>query len=336
MDPPGPDPEPGDRRCPRCGAHLDAPGAVVTLDNTSPALAPAADSGAGTAPNRIAFLGFGLIGGSIAAAVRSAGRGTRMVAWTPSGGGPAEGVRRGFLDEAAPTAAAALEGSELVVLAGPPLAIIATLTNETAALRAAAIAGATITDVGSTKRRIVDAAASARIPFVGGHPMAGRETSGAASATADLFAGRPWVVVPGPDAREVDVARVEALALATGARPVRLGADEHDTAVAAISHLPLVVAAALVESVAGEGAATWPVARSLAATGWSDMTRLAKGDAEMGAGILATNAAAVVAALGRLREALDRWIEQLERNAGDPALRDRLEAARRSLREEVG
>ncbi len=290
---------------------------------------------AGRLPERIAFLGFGLIGGSIAMALRSAGgRGSRMLAWTPAGVGPADGVRRGFLDEAAPSAAAALDGALLVVLAGPPLAIIATLAGEATALRAAAEAGATITDVGSTKRRIIDSAAASGLPFVGGHPMAGRETTGAASATADLFVDRPWLIVPGDDARAVDVERVEALARATGARPVRLGADEHDAAVAAISHLPLVVAAALVESVTEDGS-DWALARSLAATGWSDMTRLANGNAEMGAGILATNSAAVVARLRAMRDALERWIERLERDAADPDLRDRLESARQSLREEA-
>ena len=290
---------------------------------------------AGRLPSRIAFLGFGLIGGSIAAAVRSAGgRGSRMVAWTPAGVGPAEGVRRGFLDEAASSAAVALDAAELVVLAGPPLAIVATLAEASASLRAAAAAGATITDVGSTKRRIIDSAAAEGLPFVGGHPMAGRETTGAASATADLFVDRPWVIVPGGDARALDVERVEALARATGALPVRLGPDEHDAAVGAISHLPLVVAAALVESVAERGR-DWSLARSLAATGWSDMTRLANGDPEMGAGILSTNAPAVLARLRAMRDALDGWIERLERDAADPELRGRLESVRRSLLDET-
>lgn len=291
--------------------------------------------GAARLPSRIAFLGFGLIGGSIAAAVRSAGgRGNSLVAWTPAGVGPAEGLRRGFLDEVAPSAADAVDGAELVVLAGPPLAIVATLAEEATALRGAAEAGATITDVGSTKRRIIDAAEAAGLPFVGGHPMAGRETTGAGAAAPDLFVDRPWVIVPGEGARPIDLERVEILARATGARPVRLGADEHDAAVAAISHLPLVVAAALVEAIAGKSGADWPLARSLAATGWSDMTRLAKGDPEMGAGILGTNGSAVAARLRALRDALDGWIERLERDATDAAVRERLASARRSLLEE--
>jgi prephenate dehydrogenase len=289
---------------------------------------------AGRLPPRIAFLGFGLIGGSIAAAIRSAGgRGTRLVAWTPAGTGPAEGVRRGFLDAAAPGVAAAVEGADLIVLAGPPLAILELLGDAAATLRAATDAGATITDVGSTKARILDAAAHAGLPFVGGHPMAGRETTGASSAVADLFVDRPWVVVPGVAAGPVDIDRVETLARATGARPVALEAEAHDRAVAAISHVPLVVAAALVEAVAERGG-DWTVARTLAATGWSDMTRLAKGDPAMGAGILATNSPAVIASLRATRDALDAWIDRLEGDPADRGVMERLLGARRALLED--
>lgn len=288
-------------------------------------------------PSRIAFLGFGLIGGSIAAAVRAAGYGARLSAWTPGGNGPAEGVRRGFLDEAAPNAAAAVADAELVILAGPPLAILAALREPSSSLRERAAAGATITDVGSTKGLIVEAASAAELPFVGGHPMAGRETAGAGAATAELFVDRPWLIVPATAARPVDIQRVESLAIATGGRPVRLSSVDHDAAAAAISHLPLVVAAALVESVAGspDPSRAWSVARSLAATGWTDMTRLARGDPDMGAGILATNAAPIAGRLRAFRHELDAWIELLDARAGEPeALRARFEAARALLRDE--
>jgi prephenate dehydrogenase len=168
--------------------------------------------------------------------------------------------------------------------------------------------------------------------------MAGRERSGVTAATAHLFVDRPWVIVATDHARPADLDRVEALANATGARPIRMTAEEHDAAVASISHLPLVVAAALVESVASPsvGGSTWPLARRLAATGWSDMTRLAKGDPEMGAGILATNAGAVTASLRDLRRTLDTWIELLEAGAERHAtdLQGRLRSARRALDED--
>jgi prephenate dehydrogenase len=319
-----------EQRCPRCGAHL----------------APAVARGVAAAslPARIAFLGFGLVGGSIAMALRSAGASSRLAAWTPAGRGPTEGRHRGLVDLAAPTALAALDGAELVILAGPPLAIIETLETLGGPLGTSLADGATVTDVGSTKARIVEAADAAGVTFVGGHPMAGRETTGVEAATAELFVDRPWIVVPSTGARQVDTGRVEALASAVGARPVQMAADEHDAAVAAISHLPLVVAAALVESVvaAPDAGVSWAAARPLAASGWSDMTRLAKGDPEMGAGILATNAGPVAEGLRALRGTIDFWIEGLEAldaakaplgHAAAGSLRERLARARDAVSE---
>ena len=192
-----------------------------------------------------------------------------------------------------------------------------------------------MTDVASTKEAIVLRATALGLRFVGGHPMAGRETSGYEASSADLFVDRPWVIVPTSDAAAVE--RVEGLARACGARPVRLGAAAHDRAVAGISHLPLVVAAALVEAVAG-GASSgpsgdWPIAADLAATGWRDTTRLARGDVSMGAGIVVTNAPALAARVRELIGALDSWLAELERPGGPDAgeIEDRLRAARERL-----
>ena len=290
-------------------------------------------------PDRIAFIGLGLIGGSIALALREAGYPGTLVAWTPDGRGPGEAKRRGIVDDAPGAVDAALDGVGLVVLAGPPLAILDAVSS-TGGIGLDGLGDhVTITDVASTKQRIVDVAANQRsLHFVGGHPMAGRETTGVQAATADLFVDRPWVVVPGDDPRGVDIDGVWTLAQATGAAPVLLGAEAHDRAVAAISHLPLVLAAALVETVAGRGASDrdWPTARSLAASGWRDMSRLAKGDPEMGAGILATNAEAVRAGLEALRRTLDGWLEELGSAAPDPEpIRVRLERARAALETEA-
>jgi prephenate dehydrogenase len=120
-----------------------------------------------------------------------------------------------------------------------------------------------------------------------------------------------------------------------------MDAAEHDAAVAAISHLPLVLAAALLEAVSGPAdapRADWPTASSLAAGGWRDMTRLARGDAAMGAGILATNGPAVAARLRDLQAAIDDWLAALERPDGpdEAALADRLEAVRARLEEPSG
>ncbi len=127
------------------------------------------------------------------------------------------------------------------------------------------------------------------------------------------------MLVPGAAATSDDVERVASLARACGARVVMMDADAHDRAVAGVSHLPLIVAAALVEAVAGTDAAPradWPVARDLAATGWRDMTRLARGDTVMGAAIAATNAQALAGRLRDLRAILDDVLAELERPGG--------------------
>jgi prephenate dehydrogenase len=288
---------------------------------------------------RIALLGLGLIGGSIARALREregADLGGWITAWTPSGDGPAAAARDGVVDEAAATASEAIAGADLVILAGPAPACLDQLTLLAGPWRSALASDAVITDVASTKAVLVDRAESLKLRFVGGHPMAGRETSGYASATPDLFDDRPWVVVPSSD--DAAVERVEGLARAVGARPRRMAAEDHDAAVAAISHLPLVVAAALVEAVAGGADGTrgdWSLAADLAATGWRDMTRLARGDIDMGGGILSTNAPAIASRIRDLIAVLEAWLAELDADAGPDAeavaarlrsARDRLES----------
>ena len=294
---------------------------------------------------RIGLLGLGLIGGSLARALRDPARpdgpaGWTVAAWTPSGHGPAAALEDGVIDRAAASPEEAIEGADLVVLAGPAPDCLEQLDELAGPWRGLPAADAVITDVASTKEAIVLRATALGLRFVGGHPMAGRETSGYGASSADLFVERPWVVVPTSDVAAVE--RVERLARACGAHPVRLGAAAHDRAVAGISHLPLVVAAALVEAVAGNGQAgpppDWPIAAGLAATGWRDTTRLARGDVAMGAGIIATNAPAIAGRIRELVTALDGWLAELERPGGPDAgeiaerlrtARDRLEAMAR-------
>src|SRR6476661_10191382 len=194
---------------------------------------------------RVAMLGLGLIGGSVARAAIAAGADVR--AWTPSGDGP----RAAKPDGIRPTAgmAEAVDGADLVVLAAPPLAcleLVDTLAGGGVPLGPDAV----VTDVASTKAAIVERARAAGLRFVGGHPLAGRETSGYGASDAGLIADRPWVIVPPEPPDEQAIGRVETLIAACAARPVRMTAADHDGAVAAISHLPLVVAAGLAETLA--------------------------------------------------------------------------------------
>jgi len=228
------------------------------------------------------------------------------------------------VDRVALDPADAAGGADLIVLAGPPLACLDLVDELAGPARGSLAERALVTDVASTKVRIVERATARGLPFVGGHPMAGLEASGFAAARDDLFAGRPWIVVPGPSSPAGGVERVVALALACGARPVTMAAADHDQAVAGISHMPLVVAAALVEAVAGRAGERarpdWPAAAALAASGWASMTRLARGDVPMSAGIAATNGPAIAARLRDLRDAIDRWLEALDRADPDADL----------------
>jgi prephenate dehydrogenase len=292
-------------------------------------------------PRRVAFLGFGLIAGSIARALSAGGTGAagatrpELVAWSPSNAGPEAALRDGVLTASAAEPADALEDADLVVIGAPPIETVRLVEALGGPLRTALAPDAVVTDVASTKAEILGAANAAGLRFVGGHPMAGREVAGYSNSAADLFVGRPWILVPGAAADEAAAERVAWVATACGARPVRMDAAAHDAAAAAISHLPLVVAAALAEAVAGGDTLRdgWPAAAPLAASGWRDMTRLARGDARMGAGIATTNAAALAAGLRELRGVLDTWIADLERDGGpDPT---RLEARLRAVRDRL-
>jgi prephenate dehydrogenase len=289
---------------------------------------------------RVAFLGLGLIGGSIARALRAAhdpGSTTErwtLTAWTPDGRGPAAAAADGVIDRATVRPEDALAGADLVVLAAPVPDCLAMLDDLAGPWRPALADDAVITDVASTKTALVLRATALGLRFVGGHPMAGRETSGFGAADADLLRDRPWVVVPSGD--DAAAARVEALAIATGARPVRMAAGPHDAAVAAISHLPLVTAASLVEAIAGGANGPrddWAAAAGLAAGGWRDSTRVARGDVAMGSGIVTTNAEAIAPHVRDLIAVLQGWLVELERPGGpDPsAIEERLRVARERL-----
>ncbi len=200
----------------------------------------------------------------------------------------------------------------LVVVAAPP-----DVTADVVTAELVAHPGAVVTDVASVKdgvRAAVAAAAGADAArrYVGGHPMAGRERSGAVAARADLFRGRPWVV--GADGADpAAVAAVDDLALDVGAVPVRMDAAGHDEAVALVSHLPQ-VAASLVAARLRDGEEP---ALALAGQGLRDVTRIAASDTSLWVQILAGNATAVAALLRALRGDLDVVLTALESLSGD-------------------
>jgi prephenate dehydrogenase len=279
---------------------------------------------------RLAIVGVGLLGGSVAKAVRAHGLAREIVGVGRDEARLRPAVTDGTLDRATTDLAAGLRGAERVVLAATVRA------NETllpAAWRAAA-AGAIITDVGSTKRGIVAAAtrlAPSRrdVQFVGSHPMAGSEKSGYAVSRADLFQSATVVVTPSELNDPAAVKSIGELWAALGGRVVTLDPETHDRAVAAISHLPHVVAWALVDAVARFE----PDAFAVAARGFKDTTRIAASDPDVWREILLGNRDAVVASLAAFRVALDELERLVARDDGAAltALLARLEAAREKL-----
>ncbi len=242
-----------------------------------------------------AVAGTGLIGASIGLALRQSG--WTVKGWDPDQVALATAVEVGAVDEAAESLDAAVEGVELIVLAGPPRAVIASLGRlSTEAL---------VIDVAGVKEPICRAARSVR-RFVGTHPMAGREQSGPGAASGSLFRGASWVIADDGAAHE-DVAEVERLVVSLGANPVRMSAADHDLAVAIVSHLPQVLAATLL----GE-ADRHDEALPLAAGSFRDLTRVALSDPSLWTELLDENRAAVVSELRSFAERLTAVASSVE------------------------
>ncbi len=240
---------------------------------------------------RAAVLGVGLIGGSIAAALRTRGLAARVVGHSP-GADAAEALRRGLVDEIADDAPDAVRGADLVVLAAP----IPQLPALMSAIAPALAPGALLTDCASTKTGVVDAARAALgdafARFVPAHPIAGSHARGAAAARADLVDGAWVVVCPHGRCDDDAVARIDALWQALGARTARMDAEAHDRLLGAISHWPHAVAFALSASLArGEFA---DAALRWAGGGLRDTTRVGASSPELWADILLENRDAVL------------------------------------------
>jgi len=278
----------------------------------------------------VAIVGVGLIGGSFGLALRKAGFGGRLIG-VSSPGAVRDALARGAIDEALPLAEGVAE-ADLVYLARPIGLIIETLGEIDQWLRP----GALVTDAGSTKMQIVAQGARAirRGQFLGGHPMAGKETRGAAEAEADLFAGRTWVLTPEtPEELETPAAREFRKWLeAIGAVVVTMTPAEHDRVVARTSHLPQLLSTALALTLSGELESAGHL--RVAGPGLADTIRLAGSSFEIWRDILATNTGAIDAALGAFMEQLERLRADLaseameESFAGANAFADRLRNAR--------
>lgn len=277
---------------------------------------------------RLAVIGVGLIGGSFALALREAGKVSRVVG---AGRGRANlelARERRIIDEIAPDAAAAAREADLVLVAAP----VAQFPQLFAAIAPSLAQHAVLTDAGSTKRDVIAAARRALgnkvAQFVPAHPVAGAEESGAAAASAALFRERRVVLTPLAENAPQIVQRVEDAWRACGARITRLSAEEHDAVLAAVSHLPHILAYALVHDIARR-----PNAEQLfayAAGGFRDFTRIASSHPEMWRDICLANRDRLAAELARYQVVLGD-IERLLA-AGDGAALERLFSAARGAR----
>jgi prephenate dehydrogenase len=262
---------------------------------------------------RVAIAGVGLIGGSLALAARAAGLVGEVVGLGRSEANLRVARERGIIDRVATDVATAARGADAVVLAAP-VGACAALAE---AFRPHVAAGTILTDVGSVKRSLLEAL-EARWPdpglVVGAHPIAGSEAAGAGAARADLFRDRLCVLTPSPRTHPAALERVRALWLGVGARIEEMDAAVHDEILARVSHLPHVVAYALVRAVSGARVAGRPVL-PYAGSGLRDTTRIAGSLAELWRDIALANAPALRGALGEFRAALDRLEALIE--AGD-------------------
>ena len=261
----------------------------------------------------IGVVGLGLIGGSLALDLRAQGLAVRALVHRQA---TAERARQRGLADQVSTDPAVLAECALVVLALP----LDRLLEPSSELLAALPAGAVVTDVGSVKGPVLDRW-DPWPRFVASHPMAGTAQAGVEAGLTGLFAGRPWVATPTDATDPEALAVVRGLAEAVDARWIECPAADHDQAVALISHLPVLLGAALIEA-AGQA----PLARALASSGFADTSRVGGGNPELGSLMARYNQEALLAALARYRTSLDD-LEQRVRGGDWPGLEQRLSQA---------
>jgi prephenate dehydrogenase len=262
---------------------------------------------------RIAIIGLGLIGGSLGLAFKRAGLSSLEVVGHDLHRDIANKARKiGAIDRAEHNLPRAVEHASVIIIATPILALREVFSQIASDLPE----GCVVTDTGSTKEKVMEWATELLPPsvnFVGGHPMAGNETQGIDNADADLFRGRAYALCPAVDAHEDAVRAVVALVQLVGAEPLFLDPKEHDQYAAAVSHLPLLLSAALFTLIRASPA--WNDLAPMASSGFIDLTRLASGDPRMSHDIFITNREAVIHWLDRMLDELRRYRGLLEGDA---------------------
>ncbi len=254
---------------------------------------------------RVAILGVGLMGASFGLAVRSRGLVQEVVGYDLSESMLQCALERGAISEATTDLEKAVSQADLLVFAVPVEIMPSLMESILPFISPSAI----LTDLGSTKQRIV--AEGARLfgaRFIGGHPMAGSEESGAKAGRADLFQGAAWILTPSHP--ESEVARLESLVKALGARPLLLDAQEHDRMVALVSHLPHALSFSFSQTVSELSKPA--LAESLAGSSYRDMIRVSASSPQLWSGIFLENREALLASVVAYEEALHCLREVLQ------------------------
>ncbi len=266
------------------------------------------DCGMGESKGSVGIVGLGLIGGSLGIDMRALG-------WSVQGlvhrtATAERALERGLVD-AVSTDPACLSSCDLVVLSLPIPALLAPESTLLEAIPESAV----VTDVGSVKQPVLEVWRSLHPRFVASHPMAGTASAGVEAGQAGLFRGRPWIATPeaGTDPTAVEVVRT--LAHDLGSQWHTASAEQHDQAVALISHMPVLVSAALLRTAGDErDPEIRQLAQSLASSGFADSTRIGGGNPDLGVAMASSNSAAVLKALAAYRWSLEQLEDAVLRN----------------------
>jgi prephenate dehydrogenase len=259
----------------------------------------------------VAIVGLGLMGSSLALALKQARPDVVVVGSDKDPATLRKAVDRGVVTSASADLAV-VEISDMVMLAVPILALRQVFAN-----LAGHVAGKVVTDMASTKVSVMEWASESGIELIGGHPMCGKEVAGIDAADSSLFKGAPWVLTSAHPA-------VNHLVESVGAHPLVMDAAMHDRLVAGVSHAAFLLSVGYVLSLSGRS--DWPESSKLAASGFRDMSRLAAGDPTLYAGIARTNRDNLIEQLDGITAALSRLRRHLEDD--DPRLVELFEEAR--------
>ncbi|MBN3033046.1 MAG: prephenate dehydrogenase/arogenate dehydrogenase family protein [Candidatus Saganbacteria bacterium] len=280
---------------------------------------------------RIAIIGLGLIGGSLGLGLKKANLPDLKIVGIPRREETiGQAVALGAIDEGTTDHVKGVADADLIFICTPINLILPVIGEIAPGLRR----GAIVTDVGSSKYEIV-AAAEKALPkgsyFVGGHPMAGKETTKLEAAEADLFRGKTWILTRTSRTSQRAADKIKEVIGGLGCSIMESDPKTHDLAVAAVSHMPLAVAAALVNAVAGE--AENELMAKTAASGFRDATRIASGDPVLGVDMFLTNKKAVLKMIGAFKRSL-AGLEKLIKESSGEKLREELAKAK-SFRDSI-